>query len=707
MNKTSSKYSVLLIYLALALATIAVYWQVHSYEFVNYDDPQYVLKNQNVKAGLSCGSIIWAFTTGHAGNWHPLTWLSHMLDCHLFGLEPGWHHLTGLLLHLANTLLLFAVIKRMTHAIWQSAFVAAAFALHPLHVESVAWIAERKDVLSTLFWLLTMLAYLRYVERPGKSWYLLALLAFALGLMAKPMLVTLPFVLLLLDYWPLGRFQGRRHAATIYRLIGEKAPLFALAAVSSVITFFVQRSGGAVIRIEQIPAISRIANAFNSYIIYITKMLWPSRLAVFYPHPVETPPLFQPIAAALLLLVISILVIRSARNHRYLLTGWLWFIGTLVPVIGLVQVGDQALADRYTYIPLTGLFIIIAWALPDILAKWRYRKIILGASALIVLSALSVCTRLQVRHWRSSITLFEHALEVTEDNYEAHFCIAEPLRRQGKNDEAIAHNSEALRIKPDYIEAHNGLGIALIEAGRPDEAVTHFTRALQLNPDCIEAKANLGVAFACQGRLDQAVTHFKEVIRTNPGYADAYSNLGYALTQQGKLEEAAEQYKQALRTLPDNPVLHNELGVVLARQGKLDEAIKHYVESLRIKPDYAEAQNDLGNALLQQGKLGQAVTYFTEALRIEPDFAKAHHNLGNALFQQGKIDQAINHFIEALRISPDFAEAHNDLAVALANKGRLDEAIAHVREALRIKPDFVKAQANLSVMLARQKKLDR
>lgn len=724
MDKTSSKYWTLCIYLALALATLTAFWQVQNYDFVNYDDGHYVSKNQHVKAGLTRDSVRWAFTTGHVGNWHPLTWLSHMLDCQLFGTAPGRHHLTNLLLHLTNTLLLFAVLKRMTHGLWCSAFVAAAFALHPLHVESVAWIAERKDVLSGFFWILTMWAYVRYAERRSVSRYLLTLLAFALGLMAKPMLVTLPFILLLLDYWPLGRFQLNQAAKDIdqwnhksvatqfqwrlfIRLVREKVPFFALTVASSVITFIVQQRGGAVQRIELFPLNIRLSNAVLSYVKYIGKMFWPSRLAMFYPHPIEAVSVWQAAAAALLLLAISIWVIRLVRRRRYLLVGWLWYMGTLVPVIGLVQVGEQAMADRYTYIPLTGLFIIIAWGVRDILTKWRYRKVTASALALVILLALSISTHLQQRHWRNSITLCEHALEVTENNYVAHFCMTESLQKQHRLDEAIYHNAEAIRIEPDFVEALNGMGLALLDAGRLDEAVTHFTRALEICPNLIAARINLGVAFVKKGNFNEAIKQYNEARRIRPDLADVYSHLGYALARQGKLTEAAEEYYEAIKRRPDNPGTHKELADILVRQGEIGEAIKHYTQALRIEPNFPEAHTNLGFLLARQGKLDEAIEHHTEALRIEPHFAQAQNNLGNALFLQGRFDEAITHFIEALRIKPDFAEAHNDLGVVLVRLGRLDEAAMHFAEALRIKPDFAKAKNNLDFVLPRLDKLDK
>lgn len=502
-----NKLTVLLIYIILALATIIAFEQVCHNEFVNYDDDAYVTENQHVKAGFTYDSIIWAFTTNRSSNWHPLTWLSHMLDCQLFGTEPCWHHLTNLLLHLTNTLLLFAVLRRMTGTLWRSVFVAAAFALHPLHVESVAWVAERKDVLSGLFWMLTMAAYARYAEQPGIGKYLLAVLAFGLGLMAKPMLVTLPFVLLLLDYWPLGRFQhdqavkdaNRWNSKSVdtrsrwricYRLLWEKIPFFALSAVSSVITFLAQRSGHAVTTIERLPLKFRIVNAMTSYLVYIVKMFYPTRLAVFYPYPKT----LRMGAVALLLVGISILLNRWAHRRPWLTVGLLWYLGTLVPVIGLVQVGSQAMADRYTYVPSIGIFIMVAWGAAELAAKWRYRKIVLGISAGVALAGLLLCTRMQVRHWKNSFTLYEHALAVTEGNFIAHYNLGVLLSKERRFDEAIMHYKEMLQMCPQNLEARNSMGVVFLEQGKYDEAIACFNEVLELKPDNSEAIHNLSIA---------------------------------------------------------------------------------------------------------------------------------------------------------------------------------------------------------------------
>ena len=702
-----------LIALFLIVSIFAVFWQVRTHEFLKYDDQIYVTDNPHVKAGLTLKGILWAFTATHAGNWHPLTWLSHMLDCQLYGLRPAGHHLTSLVFHIASALLLFLVLSQMTGTLWRSGFVAALFAFHPLHVESVAWAAERKDVLSAFFWMLTMWAYVRYAERPGLNRYLLVLLWFVLGLLSKPMLVTLPFVLLLVDYWPLGRFQfgqpsGHHKLSThnskdtgdqrsfALRLVLEKVPFFALAAVSSFLTFLAQRGGGAVASLGLLPLETRVANALVSYVSYIGKMIWPYRLAVFYPYP-ETFPMWQVAGAGLLLGCVSFLVILAARRRPYLMVGWLWYLGTLVPVIGLVQVGEQAMADRYTYMPLIGLFIMIAMGVPDMLSGWRYRRIGMAISAGLLLSIFMIVTWLQVRYWQNGVTLFEHSLEVTANNSISQFSLGIALDDQGKTDEAIAHYTEALRIKPDNVEAHYNLGIALAQRGKNQEAVAHFTEALQIKPDHANAHNNLGLILAQQGKTPEAIAHYKEALRIDPNNADAHNNLGIILGRQGKTQEAIAHYTEALRIDPDNADAHNNLGIILAQQGKNGEALAHFTEALRIKPDYAEVYNNLGIILAQQGKNQEAIPHFIKALQIKPDYANARNNLGLALARQGKNQEAIAYFAEALRIAPHNANAHNNLGLALAQQGRNQEAITHFTEALRIKPDYAEAHINLGL----------
>jgi tetratricopeptide (TPR) repeat protein len=530
MNKSSNKKWPLLICLGLAAVTLAVYFQVHSFAFINLDDPAYVSGNQNVQAGVTLKTIKWALGTGLCSNWHPLTWLSLMLDSQLLGFNPAVFHLVNVFFHIANALLLFLVLKQMTNSLWQSAFVAALFALHPLHVESVAWVSERKDVLSTFFWLLTMAAYLRYVKKPGAGGYLLIMVVFALGLMAKPMLVTLPFVLLLLDYWPLNRI-SRFSPQIIYRLVWEKVPLLALAAGSSVITFFVQHNSQAVVTLTMFPIKYRLLGVFVSYAEYIEKMFWPVKLAFFYPNPGQEVSILYAVMSAIFLLAVTILILLFSKNHRYLITGWFWYIGTLVPVIGIVQVGSQAIADRYSYITLTGLFIIIAWGMGELSAKWQYRKIALQISAYTVLCALASITYIQTGYWKNTLTLSEHAVKVTKDNYLAYFSAIPYLREQGRMEDAVQFSYEAVKIQPDNPDALQNMGLSLCYANRTGEAIAYLEKALQIQPQNSAIHNNLGIALGSQRRYDEAIVHFKKALQIDPNSTDAKNNLNIALTK--------------------------------------------------------------------------------------------------------------------------------------------------------------------------------
>ena len=564
MNKASEGYCIFCVNVLLISAIFFVYSQTLHHKFVNFDDNVYITDNQNVQNGLNLRSIRWAFSTGLSANWLPLTWLSHMLDCQLFGLDPKGHHLVNVIFHTVNTLLLFWVLKAMAGALWQSAFVAALFALHPLHVESVAWAAERKDVLSTLFWLLTIAAYLRYVRRNNTKWYLVSLFLFASGLMAKPMVVTLPFVLLLLDYWPLSRISGKPTKREIYRLALEKLPFFALSVISSIVTFVVQRRGEAVGCIDSFPLGVRIVNALASYMKYIEKTVWPAGLAVFYPYRADISLVLQAAAGVLVLLGVSILVIKEAIRQRYLLVGWLWYLGTLVPVIGLVQVGNQALADRYSYIPLIGLFIIVAWGGQALFVKWHCQKIVSGFSAAAVLFALSVCTYFQLHYWRDSFALFEYALKVTDNNYVAHNNLGFAFQTQGKFNEAMSHYHQALQLKSDDAKAYNNLGLALKAQGKLDEAVSYYQQALRIRPDLVEAHNNLGIALAFQNRLNEAIDQYQQALKIKPGSAEVHNNLGSALQSSGNLNEALVHYRLALRDIPDSVEVNNNLAWILA-----------------------------------------------------------------------------------------------------------------------------------------------
>lgn len=691
--KSNSKYfSVrpdILIVAFLVIATAGIYWQVKDFEFIEYDDTFYVTENPHVQQGLTRDSFIWAFTASHSANWHPLTWLSHMLDIELYGLDPGPHHLTNLLFHIGNTLLLFMVLRRMTGAVWRSGIVAALFALHPLHVESVAWIAERKDVLSTFFWMFTLLAYACYTEKPGIKTYIPVLIWFIAGLMSKPMLVTLPFVLLLLDYWPLGRIENSPFKAQFLNLRGlllEKIPLVIFSAISSIITFFVQQGGGAVGSLEACPLNIRIANALIAYIAYIGKMLYPADLSYFYPYSF-TIPLWQTAAAGLFILLMFLLIIRLGKQYPYFPVGWLWYMGTLVPVIGLVQVGSQSMADRYTYIPLIGIFILIVWGMAELFSERAYGKIFLRTITSAVLLALITTTYFQIKYWRNSITLFEHALHVTDDNAIARNNIGAVLSKQGKFTQAVRHFSEALRLNPYYAQAHNNLGSTLSKQGKTAESLEHFSEALRINPDYKDAHKNMGVVLSKQGRIKEAIQHYLEALRISPDDAEILNNMGVTLEKLGKPDEAAQYYYRSLKADPRNPQAHNNIAALMASQGKLADAFLHLTEALRLNPHYEEAHYNMGNILSDQGKIAEALGHYSQSLRSNPDDADTYNNMGSALLRIGEREQAAVYFQKALEMNPDHTQARNNLKQLQDARKEADEAAVKIREEFGTHPD--------------------
>lgn len=654
----------LTVYLSLLLAIAAIYAQVRHFDFVNYDDPDYVVENAHVRAGLTSSGVAWAFTSGDTANWIPLTWLSHMAVAQFFGLESGWHHLANLLLHVLSTLLLFAVLHRLTGALWRSALVAFFFGLHPLHVESVAWISERKDVLSGFFWMLTLWCYVRYTERPGPRRYALVLIAFCLGLLAKPMLVTLPVVLLLLDVWPLRRIGlVPRDRSVIYRLFTEKIPLLALSVAASFATFFVQRSGGAVLTFDTVPLTARLGNAFVSYCIYLLQMVWPVRLAVFYPY-VELP-LWQQAVAALAVFGVSALVIRQWRRP-YLAVGWFWYLGTLLPVIGLVQVGEQAHADRYTYLPLIGIFLMAVWGAEELLGSWRAPAWLGPALAAALCLASVAVTWTQLQYWKGSESLMDHAIRVTSRNYVARNNYGAALRSRGRIDEALVQFREAVAIRPRNLEAQNNVGEALMQQGHPGDAMPYFLEALRLKPDSPEAHANLGSALDKSGRSAEAVAHYRQAIQYRPAYAEA----------------------------------HVGLGATLAAMGQPDEGLRELFQGVRLKPEYADGQYGLGLVLAEMGRTAEAIEHFSEAVRLQPNDAAAHFNLGTALGAQGQIEAAAQEFRTALRLRPGYAAAELNLGKALAYLGQYQDALAHLTEALRLDPNLTDAREAIAQLRA-------
>ncbi|MGA1868192.1 MAG: tetratricopeptide repeat protein [bacterium] len=676
-----------LICLFLIIANFALYGQVRNHEFINYDDSEYITENQYVQKGLTLESIVWAFTTSHASNWHPLTWLSHMLDCHIYGTDAGKHHLTNVFFHIMNSLLLFIIFFIMTKDLWQSGFVAALFAFHPLHVESVAWVAERKDVLSTFFWMLTILSYILYIKEPRIKRYLLVFTVFLLGLMAKPMLVTLPLVLLLLDYWPLGRFQFGEGSKKNTHLILEKIPFLLVCILSSIVTFLVQQSGGTVGSLNKYSLIPKVANAIVSYERYIEKMIWPRNLAVLYPHPGMLP-LWRVAGASLLLVVIFSLGISTIKSHPYFAVGWLWYIVTLVPVIGLVQVGIQGMADRYTYIPLIGIFIIIAWGVPNLFSIWRYRNVGFIVIIPVLLSVLMAFTWIQIRYWRNSVTLFKHTLDITSNNFVAHNNLGSALAEKGEIEEAMKEYSKATKIEPNFIHAHMNLGHALRKQGRTHEAIEKYLEILRKYPKHAIVHYYLGEAFKEEGEVNRAIKCYFKAIRLDSGLVDAHVSLAVALREQGKISESINKYLEILRKYPNHALSHFNLGCALMDQGNFKEAIDHYLEALRSTPDYAEAHNNIGIAYMRLGKLKKARYHYQEALRIKPDYANAHGNLGVTCAGTGSFKEAITHFKKALSIKSDYVEVHYNLGMALAHQEKHTEAAFHFQEALRLKPQI-------------------
>jgi tetratricopeptide (TPR) repeat protein len=550
----------LAVQVGLVVLTLLAYARLADNGFINLDDPDYVTRNAHVQAGLSLDGLRWAFTTGHSANWHPLTWLSHMLDCQLWGLAPAGHHLTSLVLHAASVVLCFRFFSRTTEAIWPSAFVAAVFALHPLHVESVAWAAERKDVLAGLFWMFTSIAWVRWVERPSAWRYMLVLVVYALALMTKPMLVSLPFVLCLLDVWPLQRIHRAPVVRTdVARVVREKLPLFALALASSAVTYAVQASAGAMDLGQRYPVGLRLENALVAYVAYIGKALWPASLAVFYPHRATAFPLVQVLGAALLLSVISAFVLRRLRSKPYLAVGWLWYLGTLLPVIGIVQVGAQALADRYTYIPFIGLSIAVAWSAADVAQHWKAARPVLAASSALAVIAWTALTWELVGSWRNDISLFSHAVESLPESHRAHVM----------------------------------LGNVLVRDGRLEDGLAQYQRALELHPEDPEARINLARALEQLGRQDEALAQCRALIARSPTAADAFLMLARILEARGEREEAGRAYLEALRLGPDWAEAHNNYGSLLLHEGRVDEAITEFTRALELKPGMAAAKHNL------------------------------------------------------------------------------------------------------------------
>ncbi len=668
--------------LVLAAITFAVFGQTLHHEFVNFDDRDYVYENPVVARGLTLKGIAWAFSC-HAYNWHPLTWLSHELDCQLYGLNPGGHHLTNVLLHTATVIVLFLVLRQMTGALWRSAFVAAVFAIHPLRVESVAWIAERKDVLSGLFFMLTIGAYVRHARRPWPPFrYGLVLLLFALGLMCKPMLVTLPLVLLLLDYWPLQREESAG------RLVLEKLPLLALSAASCVVTLLAQSK--AIQSTESFSLLARSGNALAACMVYLGQMVCPAGLAVFYAYPHHGLPAWEVALAGMLLAGLSAVAFWQWRKQPWLLTGWLWYLIMLLPVVGVIQVGGQAHADRYTYLPQIGIYVAVTWLAAEWGVKWRVEGAAFACLMTGVLAVLMVCARKQTAYWRNNETLWSHTIACTTDNEMAHYNLGFALDQKGRVAEAITQYQEALKIQPSYAAAHNNLGLALQQEGKVDEAIAHFQQAAQLRSDFVEPCINLGNALLQEGRVDEAIARYEQAVQLKPDYATGHNNLGDALLQKGKVDAAVAQYEKALEIDPACAEADYSLGNILLQKGRVDEAVTHFEKALQSKPDYVKAHNNLGNALVQKGKVKEAILHYEQAQHLEPADPAVKNNLAwllatstEASLRNGsravELAQRANALVEGK--DPMILRT---LAAAFAEVGRFDDAASSTRKAIEL-----------------------
>lgn len=615
----------------LVAITLVLYAPVRTHEFLNYDDNEYVTEHPFVRDGLTWAGVRWALTGVHQATWHPVTSLSHLFDVELFGLDAGAHLIVNVGLHAAATVLLFLVLAAMTGARWPSAWVAAVFAWHPLHVESVAWVSERKDVLSGLWWMVTLAAHLRFVRRPTWASQAAVVIVFAVGLLAKPMLVTLPFVLLLLDWWPLGRLRDRAAAIALVR---EKVPLFALAAVMSVLTVVAQRSAGALeTTLASTPLAYRLGNAATSYVTYLWKTVWPTGLAVFYPSPPHLSA-WQALGAALVLVAITVAVAFDWKRRPFLVVGWLWFLGTLVPVIGLVRQGDQAMADRFTYLPAIGLYVIAAWGALSIPAA-RRATTATAATAVAALAACLAVTTAQIPHWQNSLTLFSHAVAVTRDNHVAHTNLGIALDERGRHAEAMEHYARAVAIAPGYAKAHLNYGRALARAGRGTDAEAEYAEAARLDPGSALAAYNLGLARAERGALDDAIAEYRRALAIDPRHAKAANNLGWALAAKGDAAAAVAAYERALEIDPTMVAAHNNLAVTLADLDRMDEAIAHATTATQLAPTEPRAHANRGALLARAGHYTEAVAAFREALRLDPSLDEVQTDLTAAL---GKLD---------------------------------------------------------------------
>ena len=634
----SSSEKILIIYIVLAAITLAVFWQVNQYDFVILDDVFYVTMNSHVQSGIAMDGVCWAFSTKYFGFWNPLVWISFMADYKLYSLNAGAYHMTNLILHILSTILLFWLFCRMTGAIWESAFVAALFALHPMHVESVAWISERKDVLSAFFWMLTLCLYVYYTEKPVIKRYLLVLFSFVLALMSKPMVVTLPVIMILLDYWPLKRFGSQRGNLFLWQL-KEKIPFFVLSVALVIITFYNSNTPdiSTTQNLKQFPLISRLANVPVAFVTYLEKTFWPHDMAVLYPFT-EQIPLWQVIGALLLILVITIFVILMLKRLPYLFVGWLWFAISIAPVIGIIQISllvPYAMADRYHYLPSIGIDIMLAWGIPFLFKREHIRKKVLFPTGFATIAILAFLSWKQCCYWKNSFELFNHAVQVTKDNYLAHQYLGIALYDVGKLNEAIFHYNNVIRLKPDYAGTYINRGNAYDKIGQYNLAIGDYNKAISLTPDYAVAYFNRGVTYGTLGQYQLAIEDYSKAILLKPNNFEAYHKRGYEYAKVGQYQRAIDDYNKAIFLSPGYSDAYTERGITYGRSGQYQLAIVDFNEAVRLKSDNAEAYNNRGFTYYNIGQYKQAIDDYNKAISLKSDYVEAYMNRGVAYLKHG------------------------------------------------------------------------
>jgi len=713
-----------LISILIIISTIAIYWQVKDYEFINFDDDVNIYENLHIQKDITLKNIKWAFTAVYWSTWQPLVWLTYMADYNLHGLDPGWHHLTNLFLHIANALLLFITLRTMTGVLFRSAFIALIFALHPIHIESVAWITERRDVLSAFFWILTTFSYVRYTRSQRLIKYIPVFFFMCFGLMAKQMLVTLPFTLLLLDFWPLGRVNDntlkritqKHHPGIITflsnlqtfirnnkHLLLEKIPLFMLSILSCFVAYYVQKTGGAVKSLSQFPIDIRLSNALISYLQYIAKMLWPFNLAVFYPHP-GTLSASKTILSFLIIASCTLIAIHTLKKYSWFAVGWFWYLGTLVPVIGIIQIGSHALADRFVYIPFIGIYIILAWGIHFLLSNWNKKKLGIAILSTCFFSILIVVSWKQTSYWRNSASIFNHALNTTENNYIAHNNFGLALENQGDILNAIEHFKKSVSIKPNYVIALNNLGVALENIGKPEEAIVHYKKAIQINPKYPDPYINLAFILFHKKQYSEAIKRCYKALTINPKSLKAHIIIANSIAQKGNKKIAEHLYKKALQMNPGSPIAHNHMGSFLLEQNKIEKAISHFQSALKIDPNNLKYKVNLISVMRINKNINTQIDNVLSAIKKQPDNPDLHNKLGNLYRKRGESKKASEIFQQILSAHKDYIPAILSLASLYAENEEYEDSITYFKKAITIQPENNTFFYNIACLYAKENK---